>query len=949
MRKYLLFVLFLCIHWVAIGQTLYDYRYWFDGDEETMQTGSSAVSSWQMNLDLQSLNDNMHTLYLQVKDTAGVWSSPMIRRFLKIPTGAGGNYLYWFDEQEDKATMSGNTIDVSSLSEGMHTLRLQYNGGNSPSIPKSALFIKYPVTVGGTTSFNYWFDSDATIANTISGSGESFIDVSGLEEGFHTIHVQFNGAQPSVPLTSMFIKYPVTVGVASSINYWFDSDATNIYTLSGSGENLIDISGLEDGFHTIHAQYNGDQPSVPLTSMFIKIPQTMGVNSFNCLFYVDGELHKQEEVSASEGIIKWDVDVSEIPHGLHRCQAIVMTPSGVATGIKESFFYRAMTTTEKQSMKCYYSIDNSGDYIQAGTLSENVYHFDLDVSSVSDGFHRISYMLLSDDGTCSKVMSSYFIKTPLGGDGIMQYDYWINDNDDNVHTTKLDARENPFKLITLLPVETCPIRSSCFDFNIVDGKPIVYAKNDFHIRFYDTAGRMTEATKNYIDENVSREVTSITEITGVHTTITTAKPANDSILWYKMNASAGDSIAIKSNQSCTINIFSASGKEVHSASGSDAVSFGGIYAYEDGTYYIAVHDAISSSSKDLELNFFQLNKYAIVDYDIHKVGNGGFSTITFNGNGYYSLDSISISRGDTIIPCVNIDRHSNTKVEATFDFGGIPNGDYDIKFLFQDDTINVSKGLYVEEAKDIELDFSVDHESVFYIGHEPYYNITVTNSGNSSAIGVPVYIYVETKLSDGIPRIKLSGLDTPSPLDGLDMSEYSASEIGRLKDLADDIGDNLNFMCYRDFDEESNDSVLIRANYFFVDIPPMTTKTIKVSIATTDSVECYAVVPDIWPTYTEWNPSDSPSKALALLSSSNNNAMDYFCCYHDRVECVMNFVAAGADFTSLVTTLFGPELATVTAVAEISSCVSSSISSISSSVASIFCSEEAAEGEKSLY
>lgn len=228
---------------------------------------------------------------------------------------------------------------------------------------------------------------------------------------------------------------------------------------------------------------------------------------------------------------------------------------------------------------------------------------------------------------------------------------------------------------------------------------------------------------------------------------------------------------------------------------------------------------------------------------------------------------------------------------------------------------------------------SIDFEPIFYIGHEPFYNLSVTNEGNNTAYNVPIYIYVKTKLSDGLPRIRLTNVGK-SVLNGLDLSSYSDEDKDRLKELEDQIGNNLDFIRIRDIDELSGDSVLISSGYFFIDIPPMSARKITVSVATKDSIECYFTIPNEWLSFSGHDNYNFLSKKRLL---KRNAAKDNFCCYHDRVECVLNVVSTVAEVASLCGAVGS---------ADIVNCVSSTLSQISQTVSDIVCSEEADKAEK---
>lgn len=161
MRKTILFLLFLCAHWVAQGQMPYEYRYWFDGDESGQRIGTSATPQWSMALDLDGLSQSFHSLHFQVKDT--VWSSPVTRYFLKVPEEGPKTFTYWFDNgyrEAATATVTDGTavLDVSQLTDGMHFMHMVYDMDGQNSLPKTAVFWKQPLE--GQLRYRLWMDND---------------------------------------------------------------------------------------------------------------------------------------------------------------------------------------------------------------------------------------------------------------------------------------------------------------------------------------------------------------------------------------------------------------------------------------------------------------------------------------------------------------------------------------------------------------------------------------------------------------------------------------------------------------------------------------------------------------------------------------------------------------------------------------------------------------------
>lgn len=725
MQKVILFLLFLCAHGIARGQAAYDYRYWFDGRDNDSHSGTSTTPAWQLELDLSGLSQNFHSLHFQVKDT--VWSSPVTRYFLKVPEK-------------------------------------------------------------GTKTFTYWFNNDYTRASQItSGSGPVMLDVDKLTDGMHLLHMMYNeNGENSLPRTAVFWKQPITGQL--SYRLWTDNDRSSLQSGAYTGQPVeVDVSDLEDGFHILHAQVEAaGTASTPYTKMFIKVPQTIGVDYLNCIFMVDSKVYKQEKVPTSTGIVHWEFDASDIPQGLHKAQGLIVTPSGVASNLKEGFFFRTMTTAEKASMQCYYSIDGDTHRTQAGKLSGDLFHFDLDVSELTDGFHRISYMLMADNGMSSKVMSAFFIKTPLGGNGIMQYNYWLNENEDRMQVVRLDKRTNPFKLITLLPVETCPIRSSCFKLEIEDGQPVVYARNDLHMRFYDVSGRLTEATERYTDYNVSQTVEDIEPLTDEKGSVSSKRPEENGILWYSMPAAIGDSIAIRSNQACTVQIFAPDGEEVYTASGAESVAYGGCHAYQNGTYYIALHDVTSTSTADINLEYQHIDKYAVLSYSPDEIGAAtGYFHIQLLGNGFDKLKRASLVLENESITAdsIMVNDISNTTLEYFIPNTTITRGYYDLVLEFNDN--GQQEELIVEKAIEIADPIYGNIEITIKPlprTAKPYpVTITVKNTGNVSYQMVPLYIgFDHPELIDEVSALNFNiSLEKPSEETGINTFIQTENLLGK--------------------------------------------------------------------------------------------------------------------------------------------------------------------------
>lgn len=685
----------------------YEYRYWFDDDDSKAKEGVSEVSDWSFAADVSSLPENIHTFHLQVSDKDGVLSSPKTKFFVKIPNPDASQGRYWFD----------NDIDQ------MQTL---------PQI-----------------------------------QGAFDIDVSHLSEGLHTIHYQVVGTEGNVSQTASRSFYKVYIPVMSHWRCWFDNDETT--TQSGSNMDealLLDVTQLKDGYHLLHIQVDGgaQSASVPITKPFIKVPQVIGVDHLTCLCMIDDKLYKQEDVSAQGGVVEWQFDVSSLPQGFHRMFIQVITPSGVATSAYQSFFIRETTSAEFADLKCVYAIDGAEFFTEAGQQADGTFHFDLDVSHLDDGLHRISYMLANGSGVSTKAQTQFFVKTPLGGNGITEYWYWQNDQADyNATKVTLPERQDPFSLITLLPVESLPIRSSQFQFRVEDEQPAIYAKNDIHVRFYDASGRFTDATRQYVDESVMQEVTDVTLLNpGDRKTVN--RPGENAIVWYKVNVQRGDSLAFRTDYPCTIQLFSPSGEELYSVNGPEALAYGGSYAPEDGTYYLALHDVTSQYCSHLSVEYSHIDKYAVLACSPDTIGvYESLIDMSIDGNGFDKLENICLRLGEKTIQPDTIEVHSKSLMKVKYTIEGTEDeGDYDLVLNFDDggvhDSLVLRELIRLEGLKMGDVLVKVTPSRKL---ESPYtVTLSVTNTGNIGKLYIPFNIAMTFDLTNSSGPSKWATMKT---------------------------------------------------------------------------------------------------------------------------------------------------------------------------------------------
>lgn len=383
--------------------------------------------------------------------------------------------------------------------------------------------------------------------------------------------------------------------------YWFDGQiASGQQGMSASPawDMQIDVSALSDGLHVLHYQVTvSDTLYSPVhTAFFMKNP--VGHDSYTCFCYINDTLWHQQEVSTDGGLMDWNLDVSPLSADrLHSMLVMVKTPTGEVTSTKQAFFWRAKTAAELKDMTCFYSLDGGKTLVEGGVFQDKGFSFDVDIQTLNEGLHQLLCLLVDEHGVVVRTCSYNFIKQH---DTYVRYDYWVNDDVANLRT--VEARPvKPYHFIDMLEVGSYPLRSADFHFEVEDDVPYVYAKNDLHVRFYNSRGDYAEESCAYIDAASKQKV----ETRGVlqsGTACTDAAPATNAIHWYQVNTLQGDSLVFRVNRNASLKVFSPTGMKLLEAEGEE-VSEASCVVTENGICYVALHDVEGVAGEvTIELN-----------------------------------------------------------------------------------------------------------------------------------------------------------------------------------------------------------------------------------------------------------------------------------------------------------------------------------------------------------
>ncbi len=716
--------------------------------------------------------------------------------------------------------------------------------------------------------------------------------------------------------------------VSYSCRYWFDRNYAQVVTTSfseSSWQTELDVGSLSEGLHTLVLQICDTSLvwNMPKSYLFYKTLSDQTDITYHCWFDDDIEHHQTDSLGNGHLLL----DVASLSEGIHTLNIML---EGNTPKCYMFMKVAVQDPTAEVQYRCWF--DNDYNMIQTGSVGAGV--FELEVGGLSDGMHTVHVQL--DNGTPSLPQCYVFYKRPVGGN-IAKWEYWLNGEYSSKHTTNLSSFVDTLDIISLLPVETWPIRSTCFHFHPNGEEPYINAKNKISFRFWDTEDYYIEQSMFYVDENVVESI--VAEDIERNTTKTIVAPRNNQIHWLKLNVGRGDYLSFQADKACTMQLFAPSGEEIYAVSGPESIVLEGFNVWEDGTYYLAVHD-VTGIGETVSVTYNWVYRYVIDSYDVHLVGNGGCSTITYQGNGFNSLlDAYFVNYQNDTIRYLDIGHESNTRTTISFNFYGENLGAYDAVFEFFEETIRINGALEVQEPVDIVLTSSVSYPSTFLRNTTCTYTYTITNNGNMSAYAVPIFVYIDSPTIDGISHIEFDGLNLPSIVDNLNLNFLSPSQIEELKQLEDELGDEPFFGLLKMLDDEKGDTIITRCNYFFINLAPLETKTLKLKIIANEQIHVWITI---------------PNEIIQPITTIDNRGLNQYCCVHEKLECYATIVASSLNWSSLIadaagiaSLLFGPEAIPVSAVLltignslTIASCFASYIQDKQTTTRKIVCAEE---------
>lgn len=475
--------------------------------------------------------------------------------------------------------------------------------------------------------------------------------------------------------------------------YWIDNDVP----IEFSGTTFeVPTDKYQDGVHIISvAAYTDDKGlSIPRSTSFTKT-STLGLQGL-CL--IDSNTQNPLPLTENgDGIYSVDLDANSLSVGLHNLQFMCLNAGGTVSESHGAWFFRAPNEAEYKDAKIVYFLD--GKYSGAAPLNsaQNLYLIDIDTKQLNTGIHSIDFLVTLTGGIVSNVQKSWFYKMPIPR-GVVQHEYWFDNDYANAVTTTLDEAITDLELIKMINIPDLTFNSKNYAFSITEKHPVINAINTFTMRFTEADGRTALNQSEFINSQIERPIAEIDELTNGLNII--QKPAENDIKLLSFTGEVGDSIALKFDQSLYYELFSPSAKRILQRKGSQSESLTTTTLTENGTFYLAVHDVTSQRDESVYLEFNHVPRIAILEVSpTISTSSTSFTSISIFGNGLLNAKKITLSGGGKTYVNEAPFAYDNYNLSTCFMHDELlANGVYDLTIDFFDPIKNEDVSLIKEKV-----------------------------------------------------------------------------------------------------------------------------------------------------------------------------------------------------------------------------------------------------------
>ena len=395
--------------------------------------------------------DPQHNYYEMVR-ADGVGNSPAEDVGGGDETGIVAKSLvvnYWFDDMEElKGQLdnpaSGFMLDVSSLSDGLHALRIAVGevtdeGDYYETPPRTVYFEKHGQETKVTTDYRI---DNLPVGNTTNYDADNAtlmkLNVKDQDDGLHqmTALVGLSGSGYGYAIASAFFQRVPTAEDLADQHLVVSINGVEPTVLKRAFEDNelsyeLDVHEMPPGLHDLTCQVKGSLSMAPMKDFFVVDPQ---MENCHLAVSIDGVGFTTLERGFIDGKLVYDLDVHEMSSGIHNLTYHVVGMQNMPP--KKEFFvidpkldsYEYWLNDDHSTAKTVTGLKGTGMYtldtslpVQKMPLRSTRFHFNVEEGiPVTYAVDDLTMKMMADNGAVFTASPMNYInessRTPVGSE-----------------------------------------------------------------------------------------------------------------------------------------------------------------------------------------------------------------------------------------------------------------------------------------------------------------------------------------------------------------------------------------------------------------------------------------------------------------------------------------------------------------------------------------------------
>jgi hypothetical protein len=418
-------------------------------------------------VNVSSLADGLHTVYVRVKDSRGRWSVTQNRSFVKQTQHVDAETvaLEWFIDADPgfgkahrvavtAATSAAANIPVNlnAVTPGIHTLYLRAeNRYGQWGVTQEIAFLKLDkLETANVTAIEYFIDTDPGFGESpysikysapqAQASWTTQVNTSALASGIHTLYVRAcnEDGRWSVTQYNSFVKVEKTTPRDVNLLEWFiDVDpGFGKATPTAPGANIsVDASSLSAGLHTFHVRGRNTAGQWGITQeiAFLTLDRMETTNITAIEYFIDtdpgfGKSPHNIRYSVPQAQASWtpQVNTSSLASGIHTLYVRACNEDGRWSITQYNTFLKFDKLETANITAIEYFIDTDPGF---GKSPHNIKYSvpqaqaswttAVNTTALAPGIHTLYVRACNEDGSWSIMQYNSFVKvektTPQDG------------------------------------------------------------------------------------------------------------------------------------------------------------------------------------------------------------------------------------------------------------------------------------------------------------------------------------------------------------------------------------------------------------------------------------------------------------------------------------------------------------------------------------------------------